>query len=263
MSVSDQTVLCERRGGVAWVTLNRPHRYNAFDAPTIVALGDTLKAIGREAEIGVVVLTGAGDKAFSAGGDVGELAAFNLPKARELFDGAQETLTIMRRIPQPIIAMVNGVAMGGGNELVICSDLAIASDRARFGQNGPKVGSSPLFGGTNLLAMTIGEKKAREVVYLCRQYPAQEALELGWINKVVPHDELRAEVERWCAELLERSPAYLELSKISSNVWWDALTPSMEAAKQALFRLAGGEQMTEGATAFLEKRKPDFSRFRT
>lgn len=260
--MSDQTVLCERRDGVAWVTLNRPQRYNAFDAPTIVALGATLKEIGRDATIGVVVLTGAGDKAFSAGGDVGELADFNLEKARELFDGAQETLTLMRRIPQPIIAMVNGVAMGGGNELVICSDLAIASDRARFGQNGPKVGSSPLFGGTNLLAMTIGEKKAREVVYLCRQYPAQEALELGWINKVVPHDELRAEVERWCAELLERSPAYLELSKISSNVWWDTLTPSMEAAKQALFRLAGGEQMTEGATAFLDKRKPDFSRFR-
>lgn len=261
--MSDQTVLCERRDGVAWVTLNRPDRYNAFDAPTIVALGTALKDIGRDSTIGVVVLTGAGDKAFSAGGDVGELAAFSLAKARELFDGAQDTLSIMRRIPQPIIAMVNGVAMGGGNELVICSDLAIASERARFGQNGPKVGSSPLFGGTNLLAMTIGEKKAREVVYLCRQYSAKEALELGWINKVVPQEELRAEVGRWCAELLERSPAYLELSKISSNVWWDTLTPSMEAAKQALFRLAGGEQMTEGATAFLEKRKPDFSRFRT
>lgn len=261
--MADQTVLCERRNGVAWVTLNRPHRYNAFDAPTIVALGDVLRKVGRDPAIGVVVLTGAGDKAFSAGGDVGELADFNLGKARELFDGAQDTLTLMRRIPQPVVAMVNGVAMGGGNELVICSDLAISAEHARFGQNGPKVGSSPLFGGTNLLAMTIGEKKAREVVYLCRQYSAAEALELGWINKVVPQGELRAEVECWCADLLGRSPAYLELSKISSNVWWDALTPSMEAAKQALFRLAGGEQMTEGATAFLDKRKPDFSRFRT
>lgn len=262
MPDSHAAILVERESGVAWITLNRPDRYNAFDAPTIRALGDAIRNIGRDAAIGVIVITGAGEKAFSAGGDLGELAAFNLAKARELFDGAQDAFQAMRRVPQPVIAMVNGVAMGGGNELVICSDLAIASEHARFGQTGPKVGSSPIFGGTNLLAMTVGEKKAREVVYLCRQYSAQEALDLGWINKVVQHEELRAEVRRWCDELLDKSPAYLELSKISSNVWWDMLTPAMEAAKQSLFHLAGGEQMTEGASAFLEKRKPDFSRFR-
>jgi 1,4-dihydroxy-2-naphthoyl-CoA synthase len=260
--MTDDNVLVSSEGGIAWVTVNRPQRFNAFDAPTIIALGEAIRKVGLDSRIGVIVLRGAGDKAFSAGGDVGELANFNISRARELFDGAQNTFQIMRRVPQPIIAMVNGVAFGGGNELVICSDIAIAADHARFGQNGPKVGSSPLFGGTNLLAMTIGEKKAREVVYFCRQYTAQEALEMGWINKVVPKDELQLEVERWCKELLERSPAYLELSKISSNVWWDMLTPSMEAAKQSLFLLAGGPQMTEGATAFLEKRKPNFSQFR-
>lgn len=255
-------VLVETENRVAWVTINRPDKFNAFNAETINALGEVIRRIGQDPSIGVIVLTGAGDKAFCAGGDVGELAKFSLAAARALFDGAQNTFQIMRRVPQPIIAMVNGVAMGGGNELVICSDIAIAADHARFGQNGPKVGSSPVFGGTNLLAMTIGEKKAREVVYFCRQYSAQEALDLGWINKSVPREDLRAEVRKWCDELLERSPAYLELSKIGSNVWWDMLTPAMEAAKQSLFLLAGGPQMTEGATAFLEKRKPDFNQFR-
>ena len=255
-------VLVTRDNGIAWVTINRPERFNAFDAPTIRALGDVLRQIGRERDIGVVVLTGAGEKAFCAGGDLGELADFSLSKARDLFDGAQDTLQVMRRIPQPVIAMVNGVAMGGGNELVICSDIAIAADHARFGQTGPKVGSSPIFGATNLFSLSVGEKKAREVVYFCRQYPASEALELGWINKVVPLPDLRAETEKWARELLERSPSYLELSKISSNVWWDMLTPAMEAAKQSLFHLAGGPEMTEGATGFLEKRKPDFAQFR-
>lgn len=257
-----EPVLVETENRVAWVSINRPEKYNAFDAATINALGEAIRRIGLDPTIGVIVLSGTGDKAFCAGGDVGELARFSLSAARELFDGAQNTFQIMRRVPQPIIAMVNGVAMGGGNELVICSDIAIAAEDARFGQNGPKVGSSPVFGGTNLLAMTIGEKKAREVVYFCRQYSAQEALDLGWINKVVPREELRQEVRKWCDELLERSPAYLELSKIGSNVWWDMLTPAMEAAKQSLFLLAGGPQMTEGANAFLEKRKPDFNQFR-
>jgi 2-ketocyclohexanecarboxyl-CoA hydrolase len=263
MENEPQAIIVELDGGIAWITINRPDRFNAFDAPAIRQLGEAIREIGRNPEIGVIVLTGAGDKAFCAGGDVGELASFSLAKARELFDGAQETFQIMRRVPQPIIAMVNGVAMGGGNELVICSDIAIASEKARFGQNGPKIGSSPIFGGTNLLAMTVGEKKAREIVYFCRQYSAAEACEMGWINKIVPYDALRNEVRAWCEELLERSPAYLELSKISSNVWWDMLTPSMEAAKQSLYHLAGGEQMTEGASAFLQKRKPDFSRFRS
>lgn len=257
-----QHIIVEAKGSVGWVTINHPERHNAFDFATVTEIGQAVREMGNDTTIGVVVLTGAGDKAFSAGGYLADLADFDVPKARLLFDGARDALNAMRHVPQPIIAAVNGLAIGGGNELVICSDLAVASEHARFGQTGPRIGSSPVFGGTNLLAMTIGEKKAREVCYLCRQYTAQEALEMGWINKVVPHEALYDEVQRWCEELLDKSPAYLEISKITSNVWWDMLTPAMEAAKQALLRLAGGEEMTEGASAFMDKRKPDFRRFR-
>lgn len=255
-------ILVERTGAIGWITINHPERHNSFDHETIRELGDAFEAFGFEPAIGVVVLTGAGTKAFSAGGYLADLANFSVPKARHLFAASGRTLTLMRHIPQPVIAMVNGFAMGGGNELVIASDLAIASEEARFGQTGPRIGSSPVYGATNLLAMTIGEKKAREVCYMCRQYTAQEALGMGWINKVVPAAELRAEVIRWCEELLDKSPAYLELSKVTSNVWWDMLAPAMAHAQQTLLRLAGGEEMTEGASAFMAKRKPDFRRFR-
>jgi dihydroxynaphthoic acid synthetase len=254
--------LFEVRGAVAWITINHPERHNSFDYLTIKEIGDILEEVRLMNEVGVIVLTGAGEKAFCSGGYLGDLSNFNLKMARELFGAAGKTLGLMRKIPQPVIAAVNGYAIGGGNELVIASDLAIASEHARFGQTGPRIGSSPVYGATNLLSITIGEKKSREVTYLCRQYTAQEALDMGWINKVVPHDQLHAEVESWCEELLGKSPAYLELSKITSNVWWDMLTPAMEHAMQTLLRLAGGEEMTEGATAFMEKRKPDFSRFR-
>lgn len=254
--------LFEKRDGVAWITINHPERRNSFDYLTIREIGTILEEVRLMNEIGVIVLTGAGDKAFCAGGYLADLSNFNTKMARELFGAAGRTLDLMRKVPQPVIAAVNGFAIGGGNELVIASDLAIASEHATFGQTGPRIGSSPVYGATNLLAMTIGEKKSREVCYLCRQYTAQEALDMGWINKVVPHEELHAEVGRWCQELLEKSPAYLELSKITSNVWWDMLTPAMEHAMQTLIRLAGGEEMTEGASAFIEKRKPDFSPFR-
>ena len=257
-----QQILVEKKGQVAWVTFNREDRYNAFDYETFGALGEAIEEIGFDRGIGVIVITGAGDKSFCAGGYLADLQNFSLDMARRLYAISQKTYQIMRKVPQPIIAAVNGYAIGGGNELVICADLAIASEHARFGQTGPKIGSSPIFGGNNLLAMTIGEKKAREVVYLCRQYSAQEALDLGWINKVVPHAELYAEVQRWADEILDKSPAYIEISKICSNVWWDSLTPTMEHAKLAMMGYAGGEQMTEGATAFMEKRKPNFRQFR-
>lgn len=254
-------IIVEKTDAIGWITINHPERYNSFDHATIREMGDAFEAFGFDPTIGVVVLTGAG-KSFCAGGYLADLANFSVTKARHLFASAGRTLNLMRHIPQPVIAMVNGFAVGGGNELVICSDLAIASEEARFGQTGPRIGSSPVYGATNLLAMTIGEKKAREVCYMCRQYTAQEALDMGWINKVVPASELRAEVIRWCEELLDKSPAYIELSKVTSNVWWDMLAPAMAHAQQTLLRLAGGEEMTEGAGAFMEKRKPDFRKFR-
>jgi 1,4-dihydroxy-2-naphthoyl-CoA synthase len=259
---NSDAVIVKQDGPIGRITFNKPERYNSFDATMLETIHAALQEFGHNPEIGVVVFTGAGDKAFCAGGYLKDLTEFDAVQARKLYDASWAVFSAMRRIPQPVIAAVQGFAIGGGNEFVICSDLAIASDNARFGQTGPKVGSVPVYGGTNLLPLTIGEKKAREVVYLCRQYTAQEALELGWINKVVPQDQLAAEVDSWCEELLGRSPSYLELAKVMSNIWWDVATTGMEHAKQAMLRLAGGPEMTEGASAFMEKRKPDFQQFR-
>ena len=235
-------ILYEQGGGKAWITINHPERHNAFDDGTCVELVTAFEAADADAGIGVIVLTGAGDRAFCSGGYLGDLAQFDFERARRLFRTSVAVFQAIRRARQPVIAAVNGFAVGGGNELVIACDLAIASDRARFGQVGPKVGSSPVFGGTNLLAMNIGEKRAKEVCFMCRQYEASEAL--------------------WCEDLLDRSPSYLELSKVSSNVWWDMLAPAFAHAEQTMFRLAGGAEMLEGTSAFMGKRKPDFRQFR-
>ena len=158
----------------------------------------------------------------------------------------------------PVIAAVNGPAFGGGNELVVACDLAIAAESARFGQTGVKVGSAPVLGGTNLLAMTVGEKKAKEVVFLCRPYTAAQALELGWINAVVPDGELFGEVERWCDEICTMSARYMEVAKTSTNVYWHQLRDNMQAGLGMLMQAIGSPDMIEGAAAFLEKRKPQF-----
>jgi 2-ketocyclohexanecarboxyl-CoA hydrolase len=255
-------ILFEKRNGVAWITFNHPERRNSFDHEMIAEYGQALQQCHEDQSLGVVVVTGAGDKGFCAGGYLADLTSFSPEKARKLFDAATHALTLMRRIRQPVIAAVNGAAIGGGNEVVICADLAIAAEHATFAQVGPRIGSSPFFGGTNLLALTIGEKKTREVVYMCKQYSAQEALSMGMVNKVVPLEKLREEVQAWCEQLLDRSPAYLEVSKIGANVWFDMIAPSLEMAKQAMMRMAGCDEMTEGASAFMEKRKPDFRKFR-
>ena len=255
-------VLLERRDAVAWVTFNHPERMNSFDHEMISEWADALQACHEDPAIGVVVITG-GDKGFSAGGFLGDLSnGFTSEKARQLFDASVRGLTLLRRMRQPVIAAVNGAAIGGGNEIVVCADLAIASEHATFGQVGPRIGSSPFFGGTNLLALTIGEKKCREVNFLCRKYTAHEALQLGWINKVVPHERLHAEVQEWCERMLDHSPAYLEMSKIGANVWFEMIQSSLEMYKQALMQMAGNAQQAEGAAAFMEKRKPDFRKFR-
>ena len=242
MSTKDyKDVKVEKRGGVGWVTFNRPDRYNACDFSMFQEVGWGIREVSEDPTIGVIVLTGAGDKSFCAGGFLKDLQNFTTNDGRKLFNLSQETFNIMRHAPQPVIAAVNGVAVGGGNEFVVCSDLAIASDRARFGQAGTRVGSSPVFGANNLMSLQIGEKKAKELCFLSRLYTAQEALEMGLVNKVVPHEKLYEEVQLWAEELLDKSPAYLELTKITSNVWWDMLQPAMEHAKQTLLRLAGSD----------------------
>jgi 2-ketocyclohexanecarboxyl-CoA hydrolase len=159
-----------------------------------------------------------------------------------------------------VIAAVNGAAVGGGNELVVACDLAIAAESAVFGQTGPRVGSAPVLGATNMLAVSIGEKRAKEVTMLCRRYTANEAYEMGWINAVVADDLLEAEVGRWAEEVLALSPRYLEIAKTSSNVWWNVCRESYVSGLGMLYQAIGSEDMIEGASAFMEKRTPAFRR---
>jgi dihydroxynaphthoic acid synthetase len=263
--VNFDDLIYEKRDHVAWITLNRPERLNAFDFKTIGELGVALEDVAQDRSIGVLVVTGSGDQAFCTGGYLGDLAGseLDLDKVYTLFHNAFETLLRIRRLPQPTIAAVNGFAVGGGNELVVACDLAVASDQAIFGQTGPRIGSAPVIGGTNMLGLQIGDKRAKEVCFLCRQYTAAQALEMGWINVVVPHARLLEEVERWCEEILDKSPLYLEIAKISSNVWWDMLYPTFVSDLQMLRQAAGSPQMVEGATAFLARRKPNFRKFRS
>lgn len=252
----------QKVGNTLTVKINLPDRLNALSEHGWQELADAFNAADSDGEIGVIVLTGAGDRAFCAGGYLAALTTFDAESSRRMYRASARAFNAIRKARQPVIAGVNGYAIGGGNEIVIACDLAVASDRARFGQVGAKVGSVPVFGATNLAALNLGEKRAKETVMLCRQYTAAEALDLGWINKVVPHDELSAELGRWCEELLDKSPLYLELAKASSNVWWDLLQSAYSHGEQLLMRTAGSEQNLEGARAFMEKRKPNFRQFR-
>ena len=244
----------ERRGEVAWIRLNRPERMNAYDASMAHEL---IAAIEGASDCGVIVLTGTG-KAFCAGGYLANLSNPDPAALRSMFYGSLHLYEAIRTSPRPVIAAVNGAAAGGGNELVVACDLAIAAENATFGQTGVRIGSAPVLGGTNFLAMSIGEKRAKEVAFLCRRYPAREALSLGWINAVVPADQLEAEVTKWADELLGMSPRYLEIAKISSNVWWNQCRDAYQTGLGMLVQAIGSKDMIEGATAFMEKRKAQF-----
>lgn len=247
-------VVVERKGEVAWLRLNRPERMNAYDAAMAQSL---IAGIEGAADAGVIVITGTGG-AFCAGGYLANLREPDPKALRSMFYASLHLYEAIRASPRPVIAAVNGPAAGGGNELVIACDLAIAAESATFGQTGVKVGSAPVLGGTNFLAMNIGEKRAKEVAFLCRRYPARQALELGWINAVVPDAELEAEVTRWADELLRMSPRYLEIAKISSNAWWNQMRDAYLSGLGMLVQAIGSADMIEGATAFMEKRPPRF-----
>lgn len=248
-------VVVETRGDAVWIRLNRPERKNSYDA----AMAAEIIAAVREASAtaSVIVITGSGDS-FCAGGHLAKLADPDPRDLRRMFFGSLELFEVIRNAPQPVIAAVNGVAAGGGNELVVACDLAVAAESATFGQTGVRVGSAPVLGGTNLLAISIGEKRAKEVAFCCRRYNAKQALELGWINEVVPDAELEAAVDRWVDELGAMSPRYLEIAKLSSNVWWNACRDSFVSGLGLLVQAIGSEDMREGAQAFMEKRRPQF-----
>lgn len=247
-------IITERRGPAAWIRLNRPERMNAYDLPMAREL---IAAIQAAEDAAAIVITGTGN-AFCAGGYLANLKDPDPAELRGMFFASLELFEAIRNSPRPVIAAVNGVAAGGGNELVVACDFAIAVRSTWLGQTGPKVGSAPVLGGTNLLAISVGEKRAKEISMLCRKYTAEEALELGWINAVTDDDDLEAEVDRWIEEIMQLSPRYLEIAKMSSNMWWNACRDNYVSGLGMLVQAIGSDDMREGATAFLEKRKPRF-----
>jgi naphthoate synthase len=255
-------VLYETSEGIAKITINRPEVRNAFRPRTILDLQAAFRHAHEDPAIGVIVLTGAGDKAFCSGGDQkvrgegGYVGDDGVPRLNVL-----ELQRQIRTLPKPVIAMVAGYAIGGGHVLHLVCDLTIAADNAVFGQTGPRVGSFDAGYGATLLARIVGHKKAREIWYLCRQYDAQQALDMGLVNTVVPLDRLEDETVQWCREILEKSPTALRFLKASFNADTDGLAGIQQLAGDATLLYYLTEEAKEGRNAFVEKRKPDFSKF--
>ncbi len=258
----------ETAEGIAKITINRPERRNAFTPRTITELFDAFTCARDDAEIGVIILTGKDhggrheDEAFCSGGDQkirgngGYVGDDNIPRLNVL-----DLQRLIRVVPKPVIAMVNGYAIGGGHVLSILCDLTIAADTAKFGQTGPKVGSFDAGYGAGYLAAIVGQKKAREIWYLCRQYTAQEAFDMGLVNKVVPFDELEAECVSWAREMLQLSPTALRFMKASFNAATDGLAGLQQLAGDATLLYYTTDEAKEGRDAFKEKRTPNFEQF--
>ena len=256
-----EDVLYEARDGIAWITMNRPEVRNAFRTKTVDELIHAFRAAWDERDVGVVVLTGAGDKAFSAGGDQRERTGAGYGGGGGIGIDVHGLHGVIRAIPKPVIAMVNGYAIGGGHVLHVVCDLTIAADTAMFGQVGPRVGSVDPGFGTAYLARLVGEKKAREIWYLCRQYSAQEALDMGLVNTVVPLERLEEESIAWAKEILAKSPTAIRFLKAAFNADTDGLAGLQELAGDATRLFYMTEEGQEGRDAFLEKRQPDFSKY--
>jgi naphthoate synthase len=257
-----EDVIASKDGQTGTVTINRPEVLNALRAQTYIDLISAMKWLGNDDEVGVVILTGMGDRAFSSGGDVKAQASRTVAAGRKHLHRMMELFALVRNCGKPVVAAVNGFAIGGGHELHLMCDITIASDQARFGQVGPRVGSVPIWGATQMLPRIVGEKKAREILFLCRQYSAQEALEMGLVNKVVPHETLMTEVQSWCDEILDKSPQSLRIAKTSLNFESDLMYSSYLHGIEMLALTYGGTENMEGVTAFLEKRPPDYRKFR-
>jgi len=257
-----EDILFDFYEGIAKITINRPHVYNAFRPETNQEILDALEICREDPNIDVVVLTGAGEKAFCSGGDQnvkgkgGYIGKDGVPRLNVL-----DIHKRIRELPKPVIAMVNGYAIGGGHVLHVVCDLTIASENARFGQTGPKVGSFDGGFGSSYLARHVGQKKAREIWFLCKQYTAKEAEQMGMVNKVVPLEQLEDTTVEWCQMIQEKSPMAIRMIKRAMNAELDGQRGLMEFAGDATLMFYLMEEAQEGKRAFLEKRKPDFKQF--
>jgi len=249
--------------GIAKISINRPEVHNAFRPQTVFEISDAFELSRQNADVGVVILTGEGGKAFCSGGDQkvrgtgGYVGGDGVPRLNILDVQKQ-----IRSIPKPVIAMVAGWSIGGGHVLHVVCDLTIAADNARFGQTGPVVGSFDGGFGASYLARIVGQKKAREIWYLCDQYDAQEALQMGLVNKVTPLDELETTTIDWCRKMLKKSPMALRLLKSAFNAELDGQAGLQELAGNATLLYYLSEEANEGRQAYVEKREPDFSKFK-
>jgi naphthoate synthase len=259
-------------GGIAKITIARPEVRNAFRPRTIVEISRALEDAREDTRVGAIVLTGEGQEAFCSGGDQRVRGDSGYLADDEATDQRSASASVgrfhvtdlhvqIRRLPKPVVAMVAGYAIGGGHVLHLVCDLTIAAENARFGQVGPKVGSFDGGFGAGLLANLVGPKKAKEIWFLCRQYSAEEALQMGMVNTVVPLDRLEEETVQWCREMLALSPFALRLLKASFNAAEDGLTGIQQLAHDANLLFYGSEEAQEGRDAYREKRTPDFSRF--
>jgi len=252
-------IIYERRPGVARVIINRPEAYNAFTTSTQDELIKAFEDAASDATVGVVVFTGAGDKAFCTGGDAKEAKA---GYRKGMLEKDLLVKTLIREMPKPVIAAVNGYAIGGGQVYQQVCDLSIASENAVFGQVGPLVGSFDPGVGVIDLTMVVGEKKAREIWYLCHRYTAKEALEMGLVNKVVPADKLEEEVDKWCDEILEKSPGAIAGIKACFNAATTYMRGIEAVSAQYLWKYYASEEAEHWKNSFWQKKKPDWQRFR-
>lgn len=249
-------------GQIAKITINRPEVRNAFRPLTVKELLEAFDLAHEDPKVGVIILTGEGEKAFCSGGDqkvrghAGYVGDDGVPRLNVL-----DLQKKIRSMPKPVVAMVAGYAIGGGHVLHVVCDLTIAADNARFGQTGPKVGSFDGGLGSSYLARIVGQKKAREIWYLCRQYDAKQALDMGLVNTVVPYDQLESETLQWCREMLAHSPIALRCLKAALNADCDGQVGLLDLAGNATLLYYMSEEGKEGKQAFLEKRAPDFSKF--
>jgi naphthoate synthase len=259
--MSNNDVLYEERKDASLVVINRPSVHNAIAKATLELLIAAVEKADR-AKTAAIVITGAGGAAFSAGGDIQELAGVSREEGRRYLARFQDLLGAIRSAGKPVIARVDGFCLGGGNEIAISCDLVAASDRSTFGLAGLAIGAAPVLAATQILPRMVGDKRAREIIFLGERYTAEEARAIGWVNAVVPAAELDHEIESWCAKISMLSPQGLRIAKHALNAATDALAGAADRAADQLAAGFATEEFKEGVSAFLSKRRPDFSRFR-